>query len=212
MYHFIPNITGNHLGPYVVLDNFKQVLPKDTTLTCDSWFGMKSWMECNKTLPFTCAMPETQGGGLWKLFTYTLEKNQFRTFYNGKFFLTVFMSESLMVTGSTVFRLSNRDESVLSPNQARTTNVLPSSLQLNEDAISLLKQFPKEDLIKLAVALGKPSGMMFRYVCNNLGGTVQELALLIGGQSLTTSTISPESMVRKRGKNQKVFTFHPYYL
>ena len=163
MYHFIPEITSDHMGPYAALDNFKQVLPKNVSLTCDSWYGMKSWMEFNKHMPLTFALPDTQGNGLWKLFAHDLQKNQFRTFFNGKLMVTVFMGEGLMVTGSTMYQLDKKDPSFLTPNQARTTNVLPSTLQLSNDAIQQLYQFPKEDLIKLASVLGKSTSICYSF-------------------------------------------------
>ena len=59
MFHFISKITSKHLGPYAAMDQFKLVLPQDTSLTCDSWFGVKNWVEYHVSTPITVAMPDT---------------------------------------------------------------------------------------------------------------------------------------------------------
>jgi hypothetical protein len=157
MFHFIPEITTKHLGAYAALDNFKQVLPKKISLTCDSWFGMKSWMEFNNHLPVTMSMSSNQGDGLWQLFSHNLQRNQFRTFSNNKILVTVFLDEGLLVTASTMFKILDERASVNTPLQARKTNVLAPSFKLSKTALELLCQFPKDDLVLLSTALGKSS-------------------------------------------------------
>ena len=166
MYHFIPEITAKHLGGYQALDQFKTMLPRNVSLTCDSWFGLKFWMEFNKHLPLTFAMNDNQGGGLWQLFSRDLKDNQYRTFSNGIILFTVYKGEGLMKTAFTSFTIGEVNTAMKTPFQARETNLQPPVMQLSDEAIEFLKEFPKEDLIKLAKTLGKPHSK-FVYNENN---------------------------------------------
>jgi hypothetical protein len=137
------------------MDQFKMVLPMNVSLTCDSWFGVKSWLEHHKSTPITLAMADTQGSGLWQLFSHNLKKYEYRTFTNNKFIITFFQDNNLMRTASTVFKIGDLNPSFKTPFEALETNVQPPSMQLSDSALKCLQSFPKEDLIKLATNLGK---------------------------------------------------------
>jgi len=129
----------------------------------DSWFGMKSWMERHYKLLVTSAMSDVQGGGLWQLFSHNLKYKEYRTFWNGKIAITFFQDETLMKTASTCFKIAELDSSIVTPIQALETNIEPPSMQLSKDAVMKLTKFSKEDLVKLAVALGKPSSKWYLF-------------------------------------------------
>ena len=167
MYQFIPEITVKHLGGYQALDQFKTILPKNISLTCDSSFGLKNWMEFNKHIPLTFAMNGNQGGGLWKLFSKDLRNNQYRTFSNGIILLTIYKGEGLMKIASTTLTIEEVNTTMRNPFQSRETNIQPPTMQLSDETIEILKEFPKEDLIKLVKTLGK-SHIKFIYNQNNL--------------------------------------------
>ena len=157
MFHFIPEITSKHLGSYAAMDQFKLVLPKNTSLTCDSWFGVKSWLEYHVSLSITTAMSDNQGGGLWQLFGHQLKLNEYCSFTNGKIIITLFQDKTLVKTASTMFKIDKINAQLMTPFEALETNIQPPTIQLSESAVNLLSQLPKEDLMKLASALGKSS-------------------------------------------------------
>lgn len=162
LFHFIPDITGNSIGPYEALDQFKMVLPKEIPLAVDRWFGMLKWLEFNKSLRITMSLPSTQSGELLDLFGYELEHNQFRTFTNGKVMITVFKGKHLMRTASTCFRHGEVNQFFTTPEQILQTNLQPPEMQLSEEAVTVLQQLSRTDLVKLASALGKRSSKLFK--------------------------------------------------
>ncbi len=114
---------NKHLGPYAAMEQFRMVLPKNVSITCDSWFGTKSWLKYHKSISATLAMPDTQGGGLWQLFSHNLKLHQYCSFTNNKFIITVFKDKKLLKTASTVFKLGNLDPSFKTQFEALETNV-----------------------------------------------------------------------------------------
>jgi hypothetical protein len=144
---------------------FKLVLSQDTSLTCDSWFGVKNWVEYHVSTPLTVAMSDTQGGGLWQLFGHQLKHQEYRNFTNGKIIVTLYQDNALIKTASTMFKTGKVDSQMTTPFEALQTNVQPPAMQLTEVGIQTLGQLPKEDLVKLASALGKPHNMVQKLCC-----------------------------------------------
>ena len=83
------------MGFYAALDQFSKHFPKNTSITADSWFGMKSWIMLNYNIPITCSMSNNQGGELCELFGHGLKYGEYRTFWNKKMFVTVFHDEKI---------------------------------------------------------------------------------------------------------------------
>ena len=77
-------------------------------------------------------------------------------FTNNKFIITVFQDKKLLKTASTLFKIDNLDTLFETQFEALETNVQHPSMQLSDLALNSLLSFPKEDLVKLATALGKP--------------------------------------------------------
>ena len=165
MFHFIPEITSKHLGPYAAMDQFKLVLPQDTSLTCDSWFGVKNWVEYHVSKPLIVAMPDTQGGGLWQLFGHQIKHQEYQNLTNEKITVTLYQDNALIKTASVMFKTEKMDSQMTTPFEALQTNVQPLAMQLTEVGIQILGQLPKEDLVKLDSALGKSHGMMQKLCC-----------------------------------------------
>jgi len=127
-------------------------------VVADNWFGLQSWMEFNYQQLFTFGMADNSLDGLWELFGHDLRLNQYRTFFNGKLVVTAFQDKALVKTASTAFQFSGPDANMVTPIQALETNVEPQSLQMEESSVRVLTQLPKAELVKLAKALGKPTG------------------------------------------------------
>jgi hypothetical protein len=157
-YHFIPDITAKHIGPYAALNQFEMILPKECSLVADAWFGMKSWMECHKSLSLTFALSPAQADGLWQLFGHGLEFKQYRTFSNGKIIVTLFKDAALVVTASTAFKFTNENPTVLTPFQALETNTSDPTIQLSESDIKLLLNVSLDGLKKIASMSGFSTG------------------------------------------------------
>ncbi|MGH2612279.1 MAG: hypothetical protein ACRDFB_04440 [Rhabdochlamydiaceae bacterium] len=150
-----------HIGPYTALNQFKAILPSNCSLTADSWFGMKTWMEFNKSIPLTFSMPDTQGSGMWKLFGHSLKFKEYRTFTNGKIMITVFHDDGIVKTASTCFSIVNASAHITTSKQALQTNIQEPKLKLSMEGIEILNTLPHEDLKKLASALGYSSSNFF---------------------------------------------------
>lgn len=112
-------------------------------------------MEANKTVKATFGLPETQGGGLWKLFEHDLGFHQYRSFTNGKMVITVFKDNGIVRTGSTCFKVAAMDPSITTLNLAATTNLPEVAPLLSLNDIQILKTLSHEGLQNLASALGK---------------------------------------------------------
>jgi len=169
VYHVLPDLRQPSLGGREVLDSMKSILPKGYTfsITADAYFGSPSWLNAQTEHYFTLALSSASDPSLFQLFSHRLGPKEYRVFTNGRFTITLWQDNSLVVTASNLFSPVNHQRE----GRYRGANLSELQPSLTLETVEHLAKLPLDQLKVLAKMCGKP-----------FSGTAQEIAFRIGGR------------------------------
>lgn len=169
IYHLLPDLRHPSLGGREVLDCMKSILPQgySFSITADSYFGSPSWLNAQTEHFFTLALSSATDPSLFQLFSYKLGPNEFRTFSNGRYVITLWQDNCLVVSASNLFSPTTQQRE----GRYRGANLSDLRPTLSLETVEHLAQLPLDQLKIIAKMCGKP-----------FSGTCQEIAYRIGGR------------------------------